>query len=90
MVEVSTPANGRKVIRVIYDLVRDHKWHNMDDELMYRFLNLYRDSVLPNDASDFSHLKKGLEVCIRRMLKNMCNDDLLKVVSIIRMDRQSN
>ncbi|GJQ72295.1 putative transcription initiation factor TFIID subunit [Trypoxylus dichotomus] len=41
---------------------------------------MYRDSVLPSDASDYTHLKKGLEVCIRRLLKNMHNDDLLKVI----------
>lgn len=70
-------------MRVIYDLVRDYKWVTMDEELMYRFLNMYRDSILPTEASDFSYLKKGLEVCVRRLLKNMNNSDLLKVVSAL-------
>ncbi|KAK9727841.1 hypothetical protein QE152_g18982 [Popillia japonica] len=103
VVESSSPANARKVMRVIYDLVRDYKWVTMDEELMYRFLNMYRlvrdykwvtmdeelmyrflnmyrDSILPTEASDFSYLKKGLEVCVRRLLKNMNNSDLLKVI----------
>lgn len=75
---------------MLYQVLDDYPWNDMDDNLLYRLLTMFHKSIIPDikDAYDYAPLRKGLEVCIRHILENLPNSHLLKVVSISNLQCQ--
>ena len=80
MTETSPSQGGKKILRVTYDILDKHVWVKEEEGLLERFLNLYYMSIVSGNNLERSNLKKGLEVCLRNILRNISNGALLTVV----------
>ncbi|KAF5277179.1 hypothetical protein FQR65_LT03885 [Abscondita terminalis] len=73
--------DARQIMRVLYQVLEDYPWHDMDDFLMVRLLTMYHNSIVPSDnVFDYVPIRKGIEVTLRNILLNITSDGLLKAV----------
>lgn len=68
------------MIRVLYDVLEHYPWYEIEDELMDRLLNMYHKTVVDEDENE--SMKKGLEMCIRRIMDNLDGPDLVEMVRV--------
>ncbi|KAK4874263.1 hypothetical protein RN001_013623 [Aquatica leii] len=72
--------DARQIIRVLYQVLENYPWHDMDDFLMVRLLTMYHRSIVPsNNVFDYVPLRKGIEVTLRHILINISSEELLKI-----------
>lgn len=78
IIEDSSTPQSRTVVRTLFHVLDDFPWGMMDADLMDRILEMYYYSVRDEDEND--SIRKGLEKCIRNILKNLESADLIIVV----------
>lgn len=69
------------MIRVLYQVLENYPWSEMDEYLMLRLLTMFHTSIMTeNDNFEYASLRRGIEVCLRHILANLPSEQLLNVV----------
>ncbi|KAL1494046.1 hypothetical protein ABEB36_009709 [Hypothenemus hampei] len=79
---------SRKLIDVLSEILEMIKWKYISDKMMKRFLTMLRKSISPKLRGTFRYgsMQKGLDICLRNIMNNLCNSDLMRLlVTIIKM-----
>ncbi|KAL2715048.1 hypothetical protein V1478_014746 [Vespula squamosa] len=74
----------RLIIKILYEILDSYEWPETTDtiSIIERFLNFYYITVINTDTNDkFSEqIKKGLEICLRNVIKHLSNYQLLIII----------
>lgn len=73
----------RRVLRVLYEVLEHYHWHGIDKDLTSRLLNMFHATVCEEEENE--SIKKGLEMCIRRIMDNLDGHDLVAMVVINKL-----
>lgn len=74
---------SRNTLRVLYEIMVDYTWLEIDEDLVTRLLTMYFHSINPSSEDDcfYPPLRKPMELLIRAMLRNFTTVDVMKSVS---------
>lgn len=75
---------AQKLIQVIYEVLRSVKWHKISRKLIDRLIFMLESSISPKEDSEhiiYEPLKLGIDLCIRHVINNMSNNDVMVMVS---------
>ncbi|KAK2582584.1 hypothetical protein KPH14_004872 [Odynerus spinipes] len=82
----TTMYDTRAIIKILYEILGIYKWPDSNDTItvIERLVKFFYKSIIDTNAYDNSitciTLKKGLEICLRNMIKHLPNDQLLIIV----------
>lgn len=76
---------ARQMTRVLYELLDHIQWSSLHRELMLRMLKMFNKSIEPDEDDEYNlmPLSRGLEICIRHILENLTNEDLMNFVRLL-------
>lgn len=76
---------GRQIIRVLGNVLDETKMAVFDIIIINKFLTMYYNSVRTNNPlyKKYSHLNRGLENCIKIIIKNTLNHNVLMIINIV-------
>ncbi|XP_071052074.1 uncharacterized protein [Onthophagus taurus] len=84
IVEQSNPIVAKKILRVIYFLLEKDYWSVMDLGLVSRFLDMYKESIIPDEQNqDYTFISKGLELCLRALFCKIKKDFLYHAIDVM-------
>ncbi|KAG5865520.1 hypothetical protein JTB14_011578, partial [Gonioctena quinquepunctata] len=86
--ETSTLVNvyeAKCLTQVLYEILKKVRWRRMSEYLMRRLLSMLDSSIVPKITDNYNYipLKKGLEICMRNTVGNLCNKDLMLLFYLI-------
>lgn len=82
----TTIYDTRAIIKILYEILSFYKWPETNDTItvIERLLKLFYRSIIGtntcNTPTACITIKKGLEICLRNMIKHLSNDQLLIIV----------
>ncbi|XP_043674045.1 uncharacterized protein LOC122631902 isoform X1 [Vespula pensylvanica] len=75
----------RIIIKILYEILDFYEWPETDDTIsvIERLLSFFYMTIINTDANDKSYsnkLKRGLEICLRNIIKHLSNYQLLIII----------
>lgn len=78
------PTEAQKLMQVIYEVLRSVKWHKISKKFITRLIFMLESSISPRrdrDSSLYKPLRMGIDLCIRHVINNLSNSDVMVMVS---------
>lgn len=74
---------SRQILRVLYEIMVNYSWTDLDEEVHIRLLTMYYHSIHPTPDDEFFYppVRKALELLLRAMFHNFPNACLMKSVN---------
>ncbi|KAF5293608.1 hypothetical protein FQA39_LY03093 [Lamprigera yunnana] len=81
---VDNSHEARQVIQVLYQILENFPWRNMDEYLIPRLLVIYSRSIIPTDnVFHMAPLHKGIELTLMHVFENIPGDGVIKVIKLM-------
>ncbi|KAJ8923068.1 hypothetical protein NQ315_001617 [Exocentrus adspersus] len=73
---------GQSLMQITYEVLEKIKWRMVSKTLITRFITMLESSIYPNDVYDdvYVPLKTGIELCIKHLILNISNTDIMAVL----------
>lgn len=73
---------SRQILRVLYEMMVDYTWLDIEEEVLTRLLSMYYHSIHPLHDDEFFYppIRKSLELVVRAMFENFPNIHLMRSV----------